>query len=608
MTEAAPITFQEILKESLVEIETKKVYESRAWKRLLVYEKSLFKEESLLRGGDFFLHPEGKRNAQAELQKTLELFLSSEKELRKKYQCKYLARRKFIQRNLSSLKDLPLEDCPERAQWKARLNAQSMSLVFASSYLQNPSSSFGHTFLKLKSPNQKSDLLNYALNFAADTGEDHPLKYALGGLTGAYPGYFSMMPYHQKILEYSNMEGRSLWEFELNFNPDEIETMLDFLWEIQGSHFDYFFLSRNCSYFLLKLFEIGREDLDLTSKFPVQTIPLDTVKIVNEKNLILASSFRPSLKSEFESQLKALPREERKKVKKLIKEISSEPLQPEALSQASPEDLKIAAKYFSIKAYSENEYKKRLHQTNLELSRKSTVESPAELETSEARDFDYANPQESSPFESHDSSQFFFGGYLHQEKLKESILGIFIDWRAAFHDELSAPLTHPRRSHLEILGIKVKGNSFENLEWSRFRLLKVQSIQNFGSSFSSWSWTTEIGYEASEPFIHGGYGIAYDLDLIVSQTWGLLFMGDARSFREDIHRLGLGWRGSWWIDWNQDIRSVLHYDRVFYRDLLRDRWILRVSKSLARNLEFRGENFRQWNNETEWNMGFLINF
>ena len=56
--------------------------------------------------------------------------------------------------------------CRERIEWKEQLGATQVTLIFASSDLGNPASSFGHTFLKLVNPkNAKNrDLIDYGVN------------------------------------------------------------------------------------------------------------------------------------------------------------------------------------------------------------------------------------------------------------------------------------------------------------------------------------------------------------------------------------------------------------------------------------------------------------
>ena len=148
---------------------------------------------------------------------------------------------------------------------------------------------FGHTLLRIDRPNQdeRTRLISYAVNFAADTGPDQGLAFAVLGLTGGYRGYFSMRPYYEMVKMYSDIENRDIWEYQLNFNRQEIDLMIEHLWELEDQYADYYFFSTNCSYALLSLLDVARPGLRLTEEFPVYALPVDTVRAVVEQRGML---------------------------------------------------------------------------------------------------------------------------------------------------------------------------------------------------------------------------------------------------------------------------------------------------------------------------------
>ena len=158
----------------------------------------------------------------------------------KKSQCRYLARTSWLKKELSVYPE-DLQPCLERDSWKELLGAKEIYLIFAASDLSSAASSFGHTFLRLHNPKNtgKLDLLDYGVNYAAVTGEESGALYAIKGLFGSYPGTFSMQPYHQKIREYTNLEGRDLWEYRLHLTPEEVTFIIDHLLELEGSWAPY---------------------------------------------------------------------------------------------------------------------------------------------------------------------------------------------------------------------------------------------------------------------------------------------------------------------------------------------------------------------------------
>ena len=79
-----------------------------------------------------------------------------------------LAERRNLQ--LSMRLKLPVIPCERFDQWIAELNADSITLIFASAFLGNPASMFGHTFLRIDQEGQteQTRLLAYTINYAAD--------------------------------------------------------------------------------------------------------------------------------------------------------------------------------------------------------------------------------------------------------------------------------------------------------------------------------------------------------------------------------------------------------------------------------------------------------
>lgn len=64
----------------------------------------------------------------------------------------------------------------------------------------NPSSMFGHTLLRLDPKDQQQlNLVSYAVNYAATVAGNDNWSYAWKGLTGQYPGEYSLMPYYRKV-------------------------------------------------------------------------------------------------------------------------------------------------------------------------------------------------------------------------------------------------------------------------------------------------------------------------------------------------------------------------------------------------------------------------
>lgn len=295
----------------------KRVAESRQWHRLLHYRTTfpLFQFRSYIDGEEFFFAEDGHKNPLAELEASVAAFSKDIQvgKLKQHPQCAFPERYRFLKAELKlQTKDVK---CEKFEEFLGRFNnPDSVSLIFSSAYPNNPGSMFGHTFLRInakkpeKPGEKKMDMLDMGLNFAAGVGDDeNPFAFILFGLTGGYQGVFSAMPYYVKVNEYSNSESRDLWEYELDFSPEETRRMLAHVWELEtNTYFAYYFFDENCSYQLLALLETAKPQWDI-SYFPVAVIPSETVKRVTDTpGAVRSVKFRPSLRKKMVQQYQAM--------------------------------------------------------------------------------------------------------------------------------------------------------------------------------------------------------------------------------------------------------------------------------------------------------------
>ena len=269
----------------------------RNWHILLHYQPNGDNFISEVDDLDFFNAKNGKTNPQAELAATLQAFFAVKSQDNQHHQCKFIARYQWLKQQLNfDIKRLPPQPCPEFADWLEQLQPAGLTLIFPAAYLNNPSSAFGHTLLRIDQvgQTQATRLLAQALNYAAKTDENNSFMFAIKGIIGGYSGQFSMLPYYKKVTEYSDMENRDIWEYQLDFSLTEIYRMLRHIWELDKIKFDYFFFDENCSYHLLSLLEAARPSLHLRDKLWPWVIPGETVRIINAAKLVKNKVFRPA--------------------------------------------------------------------------------------------------------------------------------------------------------------------------------------------------------------------------------------------------------------------------------------------------------------------------
>lgn len=284
------------------------------WRRLLHYKAGLLPGSfrSQVDASPFFNSPSGKDDPQAELEATLEHFFGPPPTApdTQHPQCAFVARYQWLKQQLDfDPARLPEQPCPRFAQWMEALNPAGITLIFPTAYMNSPASMFGHTLLRIdaQGQNDHTRLLAYALNFGAITGNDNGIAFAVKGLFGGYPGLFSVLPYYLKVREYSDLENRDVWEYQLNLTEEEVHRLLRHTWELRGIWFDYFFFDENCSYHLLSLLETARPGLHLTDTFGWWAIPSDTVRtVVAQKGLVKNVYYRPSRREILENGLASL--------------------------------------------------------------------------------------------------------------------------------------------------------------------------------------------------------------------------------------------------------------------------------------------------------------
>jgi len=274
--------------------EIERLAATQKWKALLHYRPQgwLGRESSEVDDPAFFLSSEGHYDPLLELLATIELFKTGDVSSDARA-CQFPARFAFLKQQLPNFK-WHTPSCPTFDEWLADVKGDTLSLIFPASYMNSPSSMFGHTLLKLDGE-QGHTLLSSAINFAAFTDpSDDEITFTIKGLTGGYPGYVSLMPYYEKVNEYNHIESRDIWEYELNLTAEEIHDFILHVWELNEIRFDYFFIDENCSYRLLTILDAVNPKWQLSDGFDSHTVPTDTVRRLNDAGLLGDVNFRPS--------------------------------------------------------------------------------------------------------------------------------------------------------------------------------------------------------------------------------------------------------------------------------------------------------------------------
>lgn len=291
---------QHYLHELITKSREKSLADNPVWQVLLHYKSSTFSDAtSQVDGGDYFVSMKGKTSPQKELEAILASFFSNKPMLTLEMtpQCRFPARYFWLKQQLSfDSSRLQEQECKKFQLFKKVLKADAISIIFPSAHPNSPSSMFGHTLARFDQKKQTSQnrMLAYSANYAAVDNSENQFAYAFRGLTGGFIGKFSMVPYYIKLREYNQMENRDLWEYQLKLTEDQVNFIVMHAFELEITHFDYYFFTENCSYHLLSLIETALPDLKLTDNFSGWVIPVDTIKLLENNNLISKARYYPS--------------------------------------------------------------------------------------------------------------------------------------------------------------------------------------------------------------------------------------------------------------------------------------------------------------------------
>ena len=437
------------------------------------------KDESEIDDDAFFMAKDGKYNLVSELDATIRHLNEDSNRSDESLFCRFPARRAWLEQELNI--SFGQGECHAYDALVEKMDPQKVTLVFPTAHINSPASMFGHTFLRIDS-SMDSKLMSYAINYAAQTDETNGITFAYKGLFGGYLGFYSMLPYYEKLKEYRDSESRDVWEYDLNLNHDEVMAMVRHIWELQRINSWYFFFDENCSYHMLWLAQIARPSAHLRDHFTYQVIPPETVRAFEEEGLVSTKHFRPSKRTKLLAYEKQLTDESIK----IAKELSAGEMNPQDVSKLNISDrqrqytLEAAAElveydYIEGKLIKET-YAKRYHEL---------LSARAMLGRSEALPI----VQKSNPDTAHHAARLTMGQgwYDHRSPL-------LIGWRPAFHDLSEDDTGHLSGAQIEFLDVQA-GIDHNKVSLERLTVLSLASITPVSHFFKPFSWRMKSGWD-----------------------------------------------------------------------------------------------------------------
>ncbi|PIK14765.1 DUF4105 domain-containing protein [Halobacteriovorax sp. JY17] len=539
-------------------ISNQEIAHSKRWLNLLHYKPNIFSGyTSEADEPTFFFHKDGKGNPKLELEANIENFKkdkSSFKDSSERPECRFPARTIFLlETGLITNKDIGA-NCEKFEQFRKRVSAKSVSIIFSSYYLDTPASAFGHTFMRLNKDirssaeeDQNSELLDYAVNYSATVTTSNALLYAILGFAGGFKGEFAAMPYFYKVREYNDYESRDLWSYDLNLTQKEVDTIVAHIWEMGKTYFNYFYLTENCSYHMLGLLDVANEKWNLSERNPTFVLPVDTIKTITKtKGLVRRIGYRPSKMRKAKLSVSELTNEEEKLFKEVIESKSAKSLNSSS-NETKAKVLDTAIDYLDYKNSKEillEEKEAMKWKQELLVSRAETgVQNMAKV---------YITPENERPELGHHSRRVTLG---YGDDNKRGSFQTF-SHRSTLHDFYDSDIGQNPQATMEMMNFKLKYFSKDDLEGKssklyldKLSLVKVISLSPIQKFFSNISWKFDLGAKSIRdnscdnclaPNLEVGGGAA----LMGSFFKTYLFMSSDLEFHKELskegYRFGIG--------------------------------------------------------------------
>lgn len=287
---------------------------SPTWHLLLHHEEGLFSSGTAITSPSFFLSSIGQDDPEKELRATVQAFTETPS-----MQCRFPARKIWLKNVMPDI-TFPEANCPSYQQYIDAFRTESISVVYASGYLGNPASMYGHVLLKFNARGS-SELLDNTYSYGATVPDsDNKLVYIYKGITGGYQGHFANQKYHHQNLAYNESELRDLWEYQLDLTQEKINFLLAHLWELENTSMTYYFFKQNCGYQLAKLLELVI-DKPLLAPQKVWVMPYDLVMMLNQpetQNYVNKVIYHESRQEKLYNRFSQLNSGEKNGVQKII--------------------------------------------------------------------------------------------------------------------------------------------------------------------------------------------------------------------------------------------------------------------------------------------------
>ena len=262
--------------------------------------------------------------------------------------CRFPARVQWLTERLHIDQTALQMDCPELDEWTQKLAPEQLSIMFAQEYLDNPTSAFAHTLLRIDSKASVADPSQihhaYALNYTVDgdPSDSFPI-YAVKSMIGGYDNAIEIDPYPERFAKYIQDDERDAWTYQLYLTPSEVQQIIRHVWETKDLEMPYYFATDNCASEILRLIDVVRPQQHLLSQLPYVVIPSDVVQLLNNESLLASTTYTPADSTLRQAQLNEIKQRDQlghhNSTKQTFNEIKSAQLNPVSSMSANSQTL-----------------------------------------------------------------------------------------------------------------------------------------------------------------------------------------------------------------------------------------------------------------------------
>ena len=258
------------------------------WLHLLHYND----KKSVVVDKTFFLSQDGIKNPKNEMDAFIKEYIHPTYTGEEDIVCRFPARVNFIKKHFNLPNRKQTTDCIGYYEFREKVSAEKIYIVFAGENNVSPSSMMGHLFLKL-SGKINGITREHAFGFLATFEEQTTVVTYSKILLNIIDGYYMLSPYDTKVLEYTEKEQRPLWEFELKLSEAEKEKLLQHLWELKNKQITYDFIAHNCGNAAIKVLQVAKNDIVNEDK-KFWTTPIEYVNKIISDNKVEKINLLPS--------------------------------------------------------------------------------------------------------------------------------------------------------------------------------------------------------------------------------------------------------------------------------------------------------------------------